>query len=149
VDPLNADLAWNVFATAEHLPDRIYYQDMPTSGKTMPDLLDGKERRPFKQAYLWTRICSHLADGGKHFHLDDSNLNSVASTRQQGGWVPLGWVPPGWVELPALMVDLTPDEQRDLPSPSASIEALILAAKVLEFWRNVPVLQSPTEAPAP
>jgi hypothetical protein len=40
-DPLNVDLAWNFFVTAEHLPDWIYYQDMPTSGTKRPDLLDG------------------------------------------------------------------------------------------------------------
>jgi hypothetical protein len=55
----------------------------------------------------------------------------VASTRQQPGWVP-----PGWVELPALMVDLTPNEQQALSSPSASIEAFSLATDVLAFWQQ-------------
>ena len=46
-DPLNVDLAWNFFVTAEHLPDWIYHQDMPTTGKTRPDLLDGQTPRAF------------------------------------------------------------------------------------------------------
>jgi hypothetical protein len=45
-------------------------------------------------------------------------------------------VPPGWVELPALMVDLTPNEQQALSSPSASIEAFSLATDVLAFWQQ-------------
>jgi hypothetical protein len=52
------------------------------------------------------------------------------------GWVPLGWVPPGWVELPALVVDLAPDEQQALSLAESSIEALNLADAVLAFWRQ-------------
>jgi hypothetical protein len=131
-DPLNADLAWNFFVTAEHLPDWIYYQDMPTSGKSRPDLLDGKTPYNFKmdRAHPELRICSHLANGGKHFHLGNTNLTSVAGTRQQAGWIE-----PGWVELPALLVDLSPDEQQALSSPSASVDALSLAADVVAFWQ--------------
>ena len=35
-DPLNTYRAWNFFITAEHLPDWIYHQDMPTSGEKAP-----------------------------------------------------------------------------------------------------------------
>ncbi len=134
-DPLNVDLAWNFFVTAEHLPDWIYHQDMPTSGKKRPDLLDGKTPRPFKQAYPWTRICSHLANGGKHFHLDDKKLDSVTSTRQRPGWVSSKWVSSRWAPTPALMVDLTPDEQQALSLAEASIGALNVADGVLAFWQ--------------
>jgi hypothetical protein len=40
------------------------------------------------------------------------------------------------LEHEALMIDLTPAEQEDLPSPSASIEALSVAAQVLAFWQQ-------------
>ena len=111
-DPLNVDLAWNFFVTAEHLPDWVYYQDKPTTGKERPDLLDGQNYHDFKmdRTRPKLRICSHLANGGKHFHLRNTNLTSVTGTHVQGGWVPLGWAPEGWVPLPALMVDLTPCE---------------------------------------
>jgi hypothetical protein len=136
-DELNVDLAWNFFVTAEHLPDWVHYQDMPTSGKTRPDLLDGEDHYAFKMdlSRPVLRICSHLANGAKHFHLKNSKLSSVASTRLQGGWIPLGLVPPGLFPLPALMVDLTLAEQQALSSAEASIKALTLAAKVLAFWQ--------------
>ncbi|MDQ3831862.1 MAG: hypothetical protein M3361_21735 [Candidatus Tectomicrobia bacterium] len=88
---------------------------------------------PFRET---TPICSHLANGGKHFHLRNTNLTSVAGTRQQGGWMEPGWMEPGWIELSALLVDLSPKEQQALQSPSTSIDALSLAVNVLAFWRE-------------
>lgn len=120
--PLNTYRAWNFFVTAEHLPDWI--------ARTGPRIPKGFSINDFKQEKSLLRICSHLANGGKHFRPKDEHT-SVASTRQQPGWVP-----PGWVELPALMVDLTPNEQRALSSPSASIEAFSLATDVLAFWQQ-------------
>jgi hypothetical protein len=134
-DPLNVDLAWDFFVTAEHLVDWVYYQDMPTTGKPRPDLLDGKDRQSFKQTYPLTRICSHLANGGKHFHLYDPNLTSVAGTRQQEGWIDPGWIDPGWVQFDALVVDLTPNEQWALSLADPVVEALPFAADVLAFWQ--------------
>src|SRR5882724_5120527 len=118
-DPLNTYRAWNFFVTAEHLPDWL--------ARTGPRLPTGFSYGKFKQEQPLLRICSHLASGGKHFRPRDMH-KSVSSTRQQPGWVKPGWVKPGWVKLPALMVDLTPDEQQALSSAVASIEALSLAA---------------------
>ena len=137
-DPLNVDFAWNFFITAEHLPDWVYYQDMPTSGKERPDLLDGETPYEFKMALKRPvlRICSHLANGAKHFHLRNSNLASVASMHER----PRAFFEPGafiegFFEPPALMVDLAPDEQRALSLAEPLIEALSLASDVLAFWQ--------------
>jgi hypothetical protein len=123
-EPLNTYMAWNFFVTAEQLPDWLAQRDH------QPNDFPYK----FKRKRPLLRICSHLANGGKHFR-PGNHHSSVASTRAQGGWVPLGWVPEGWVELPALMVDLTSDEQKALSSPSASVDALSLGAQVLAFWQ--------------
>jgi hypothetical protein len=138
--PLNVDLAWNFFVTAEHLPDWIYYQDMPISGTARPDLLDGQTPNDFTRdrARPLLRICSHLANGGKHFHLRDRNLTSVERTvRENTRWIDPRWVAPEWVgEQPALRVYLAPDEQAALGRGSADVNALWLAVRVLEFWRT-------------
>jgi hypothetical protein len=130
-DRLNTYVAWNFFVTAEHLPDWL--------ARTDPLALKGYKIEAFKQSGQLTRICSHLANGGKHFRA--TRHTAVASTRQQGGWIPLGWVPDGWVPLPVLLIDLTPDEQDALQFPSASIEALLFATWLLAFWQTYPALQ--------
>jgi hypothetical protein len=122
-DPLNPYHAWNFFVTAEHLPEWLGRTDSRFSYKK------------FKQEKPLLRICSHLASGGKHFRPGPEHT-SVASTRQQSGWVKPGWVKPGWVKLPALMVDLTHKEKEDLKLDSSGVEALWLADRVLEFWHN-------------
>jgi hypothetical protein len=127
-DPLSTYRAWNFFVTAEHLPDWL-----ARTGPRLPKIFG---INVFKHDNPLLRICSHLANGGKHFRPRPDRHTSVASTRQQAGWVKPGWVKPGWVELPALIVDLTPDEQQALASPSASVDALSLAADVLTFLQQ-------------
>lgn len=138
-DPLNVDFAWNFFVTAEHLPDWIYYQDMPTTGTERPDLLDGQKPYDFKMALMRPalRICSHLANGAKHFHLTNINLTSVGDTvREMTGYIEDGYIEDDYfAEELMLRVHLTPQEQTALGRDSADVDALALASWVLEFWR--------------
>jgi hypothetical protein len=126
---LNAYVAWNFFVTAEHLPDWL----ARAGGPRLPK---GFSYGKFKQETPLLRICSHLASGGKHFRPKEKEHTSVASTRQRLAFVEPGFVEPGFFESPVLMVDLTPDEQQALSLPSASIEALYVAADVLAFWQQ-------------
>jgi hypothetical protein len=130
-EPMNVDFAWNFFVTAEHLPDWL--------ARTDPLALKGYTIEAFKQSGSLTHVCSHLANGAKHFR--PTRHTAVASMRQQGGWIPWGWVPAGWVPLPALLIDLTPDEQDALQFLSASVEALLFATWLLAFWQTYPALQ--------
>ncbi|HEX9872519.1 MAG TPA: hypothetical protein VGC99_28765 [Candidatus Tectomicrobia bacterium] len=143
-DPLNVDVAWNFFVTVEHLPDWIYYQDMPTSGKPRPDLLDGEEPYVFKMALTrpLLRICSHLANGAKHFHLRNTNLTSVDRTViEPRSYVADGYVADGYfAKEPMLVVYLSHDEvaalqQAGVPVTAEDNEVLWIAARVLEFWQ--------------
>jgi hypothetical protein len=143
-DPLNVDLAWNFFVTAEHLPDWIYYQDMPTSGTERPDLLDGHTPHDFKLdlARPELRVCCHLANGAKHFHLYDPALNDpklspVGDTvHGMTSFVEPGFVEPGFFgEEPVLWVYLSPHEQAALGRDKPNVYALWLATRVLELWR--------------
>jgi hypothetical protein len=74
-DPLNAYAAWNFFVTAEHLPDWL----ARAGGPRLPK---GFSYGRLKQQESLLRICSHLANGGKHFRPRDDH-KSVASTRQR------------------------------------------------------------------
>jgi hypothetical protein len=143
-DPLNIDLGWNFFMTAEHLPDWVYYQDMPTSGKPRPDLLDGQTPYEFKmdRTCPLIRICSHLANEAKHFHLGNTKLTSVGDTMRDNtgyfaeGFFAKNYFARGHFREPALLVRLDHKEQTALGLSEAVMDALWLAARVLEFWRR-------------
>jgi hypothetical protein len=142
-NPADVDHAFNFFVTAEHLPDWLYNQDMPTSGIPRPDLLDNKRPGDFKNTHAVLRVCSHLANGGKHFHLDDPRHQSIQrAVLENTRWVWSGWVDEDWVgEEPLLRVYLTPGEVAALqgagvPIASEDIDARWLATRVLEFWHN-------------
>src|SRR5262245_55903517 len=128
-DPLNVDHAWNFFVTAEHLLDWLGRRH------NGPPLLGGESINKFRTDRPHLRICSHLANGGKHFRPNPKQHTSVASTRQRPGYVKPGYVKPGYGKSSTLMVDLTPDEQKALSLAELSIEALTLAADVLAFWQ--------------
>ena len=137
-NPLNVDLAWNFFVTAEHLPDWL--------GRTNSQALGGRRIEDFKRDQPITRICHHLANGGKHFRPNPKWNTSVARTvRENTGWVEPGWIEEGWVgEEPALRVYLTPKERTELKLDSEDIDALWLAARIMEFWQVWPALRTGT-----
>lgn len=61
--------------------------------------------------------------------------------RENTGWVKPGWVATGYAaEEPALRVYLTEDEATKLGRDTADVDALWLAARVLEFWQARPAL---------
>jgi hypothetical protein len=126
---------------------------MRTNQKVRPDLLGLQhgEPRDFRLLHPLTCLCSHLANGGKHFYIRDRKLKAVdRAVLELRGWVEDGWVEDGWVaKEPTLVVHATSKEQAELGWDTPDRDALWLAAKVLKFWRNFPALQSTTEAPPP
>jgi hypothetical protein len=121
--------------TAEHLPDWL--------ARTGTRLVGRFSIGDFKRDKPLLRICSHLANGGKHFRADPERHTSVERTvREMTGYVKDGYVQEGYVgEAPVLRVYLTPDEwaalqQEDSRVTAAEIDALRLAARVLAFWQQ-------------
>lgn len=143
-DPVNVDLAWNFFVTAEHLPDWIYHQEMPTSGKVRPDLLGLQhgEPRDFRLSQALTRLCSHLASGGKHFYIKGRKIKKVVQRTEREN---TSYFARGYFVEPYLRVSLTAEEAAELELDTADVDALWLATKILVFWRDFPVFQSPEE----
>jgi hypothetical protein len=152
-DPVNSDFAWNFFVTAEHLPDWIYHQEMPTSGKVRPDLLGlpHGEPRDFRLSQALTRLCSHLASGGKHFYIKDRKIKKVVqhTERENTSYFAQGYFARGYFAEPYLRVSLTAEEAAELELDTADVDALWLATKILVFWRDFPVFQSPEEPLTP
>jgi excisionase family DNA binding protein len=144
-DPVNTDLAWNFFVTAEHLPDWLARADSQALG--------GKSINTFKEANPLLRICSHLANGGKHFKAKEHTsvqqivrVRTVRVTQGPGGDNSLTTISE---DPPRLEVYVTPKEQAALGWSTSYGSALGLAAQILEFWRNCPALQLFTEPSMP
>jgi len=108
----DARIAFNFFVTAEHLPDWI-------------------GQRILVKANCILRIVSHIANGAKHFHLDEKRHNSVTGTEKYRV-VEEGYAEPGYFYEP-LLIQLSPNEAKELGL--SEIDAVNLGHKVLEFWR--------------
>src|SRR5262245_24876821 len=76
-EPLNADAAFNFFVTAEHMLDWVY-----------PKKANRQKRTVARKNSVWLQVCSHLANGAKHFEVEDPQHDSVSSTgtSQRGGY---------------------------------------------------------------
>ena len=106
-------IAFNFFVTAEHLPDWLG--------------LRGEVR---KHALL--RIVSNLANGAKHFTINQKYHSSVVATSKDR-YFEEDYVEPGYIEEP-LLVHLSQDETNEMGT--ATIDSVTLGKKVLDFWRS-------------
>jgi hypothetical protein len=104
--------AYNFFVTAEHLPDWL-----------------GKRGLVKQHALL--RVVSHIANGAKHFVLDDKRHRSVRGT-EKNRYVEAGYVAPGYYDEP-LIIHLASDEAKELGT--SAIDASDLAQRVMAFWK--------------
>jgi hypothetical protein len=105
-------LAFNFFVTAEHLPDWL-----------------GKRALVSQHAIL--RVVSHIANGAKHFSLDDHRHQAVTST-EKFQYVEDGYIEPGYFDEP-LIINLSQREAAELGA--STIDAVALGSKVIQFWR--------------
>jgi hypothetical protein len=110
--PSDARLAFNFFVTVEHLPDWLDRRDL------------------VKQTCL-LRIVSHLANGAKHFVLDDSRHKSVKNA-EASGYVEADYIDPDYFE-DSLDVHLSADEAKEMGVEV--IDTISLGQRAVQFWR--------------
>src|SRR5258705_1989668 len=108
----DARVAFNFFVTAEHLPDWL-------------------NRRDLVRQHCILKVVSHIANGAKHFVLDDNRHKSVTST-EKFRYVEQGYIEPGYVDEP-LLIHLSPNETKELGT--STIDPVTLARKVIQFWQ--------------
>lgn len=111
--PSDVRIAYNFFVTAEHLPD--WLQSKGLKNQAIP------------------RVCSHLANGAKHFQRKQKH-DAVQNADKRGGWVKAGWVQPGWVKPSEFVVTLGHKEAAELGKSEMGL--LELAERTLEFWEG-------------
>lgn len=120
--PTDSYTAFNLFVTLEHLPDWL------------------GQREPLRKNGEWNvilRTVSHVANGAKHFDVDDHRHQSVTNLEETGYAEP-GYVEDGYVGN-ELTIWLSPDEQKELRCKNW-IGAITLARMAIDFWR--PYLQT-------
>jgi hypothetical protein len=74
-EPTNTYLAFNLFVTAEHMKDWVF-----------PGKANRKNRENIEKSSSLLQICSHIANGAKHFEVEARHHNSVADTKKTGGY---------------------------------------------------------------
>jgi hypothetical protein len=105
-------LAFNFFVTAEHLPDWLGKRDLV-------------------QKFAILRIASHVANGAKHFKLNDSRHQSITGT-EKSRYLEDEYYQSGYFYEP-LLIHLSQKEADELNAPT-TIDAVTLGHKVIEFW---------------
>lgn len=111
--PGDSKLAFNFFVTVEHIPDWL---NRRADVNTSPVL----------------RVVSHLANGAKHFTLDDKRHKSVAKTERERV-VEEGYAEEGVFYEP-LVVWLSPDEEKEIGAKK--LDVVGLGTLALDHWRK-------------
>lgn len=125
--PDDQDMAFNFFVTAEHMVDWMYPHDRAEQKRT-------------RRGDIYLEICSHIANGSKHFEATDKRHEAVKDAvvrRTRGAWPGAFWPNQCWPNEPArreLVIVLKGSAQTKLGK--ASMGVLELAQKVLEIWEK-------------
>ena len=130
-EPLNPDMAFTFFVTAEHMLDWVF----PKKGNKI-------KRTAERKKSVLLRVCSHLANGAKHMEVEDSHHDSVSSTGTGGGYLPVRFFPKSYWPNGyfgagrKLVVRLKGDAATQL---GKIIGAVQLAEMVMEYWDKHPL----------
>jgi hypothetical protein len=128
--PLDADAAFNFFVTAEHMLDWVY-----------PKHVNDLKRTQTRESSIYLQVCSHLANGAKHFEVEAKRHKSVDDTGQTSSYFPPSYFPPsyfppGYFGGGRLIVHLKGDAANAL---GQTIGVIGLAEKIMEFWDAHPL----------
>jgi hypothetical protein len=105
--------AFDFFVTAEHLPDWLFR----SIGGTL------SQHRTYTDGLL----VSHLANGAKHFRVEDKRHTTVRDTRPQAGIFDPNIFDPSIFNVPRLVLDL---------EDGMTIDVLKVAERIVDHWRR-------------
>lgn len=129
--PDSSDLAFNFFVTAESLREWV-----------SPGEANAGLRTREINSSLVLQVCSHIANGAKHFELSPRRHRSVEAAEAQHGMFSGDhfspeMFPPGFFGGTVLVVELTGDARAAFGD---EIECVPLARRVLAHWKAHPLL---------
>jgi len=118
--PLDQYAAFDFFVTAEHMLDWLYPND-------------SQKRKNVRDQSVLLQVCSHIANGSKHFVASDKRHVSVKDARKNEGAFQRDAFQPDAFDVPRLQIDLQGKAAQEL---GECIDTFELAGKVLNFWKN-------------
>jgi hypothetical protein len=128
-DPTNSYIAFNLFLTAEHLLDWLH-----------PGNANSAKRSMTRDASLILQICSHIANGAKHFEVEAKHHTSVSDTSMTAGYHPAGYYPAGYMPT-----DYFPESHLVVRLEGAArqkygdtISAETLSRLIVDYWNGQP-----------
>jgi hypothetical protein len=127
--PTDAYAAFDFFVTAEHMLDWVY----PGAAKK-PQLASTRN------SSILLKICSHVANGAKHFQVEDSRHNSVTGATAKGGYFGSSYFGPRYFgrryfSSPHLVIELTGKAKTRYGS---HVPVLLLAKELVQYWSEHP-----------
>lgn len=120
--PMDTYAAFDFFVTGYHMLDWLYPNDK-------------KRQEQEEKTSILLQICSHIANGVKHFHATANKHQSVADVRIQEGAFQRNAFQANAFQVEALIIQL--DGQAAVKF-SAEVECLALATQVLQHWESHP-----------
>jgi hypothetical protein len=121
-NPLDTYAAFDFFIAAEHMPD-WWHPDTEIDAKLKKKAI--RKRDPILE------VCSHIANGSKHFEAMDSRHKSVMDVKKHEGAFSSAFS--SAFDISCLKITLDGAAKTTF---GESIDALTLAQKVLSFWKS-------------
>ena len=120
--PTDTYAAFDFFVTGYHMLDWLYPNDK-------------EKQEQEEKASILLQVCSHIANGVKHFHATARKHQSVADVRVQDGAFQRGIFQADTFQVEALVIQL---DGHAAVQFGAEVECLTLATQLLRYWENHP-----------
>ncbi len=122
-DPLNPYPAFDFFVTAEHMLGWVY-----------PGYANRQQRTNLRNSNVLLQVCSHIANGSKHFELNDTRHKSVKDASVHQGAFQTGAFQNDAFDVSELRIHLEGDAASQL---GQYVGVLPLARKALDYWEAI------------
>ena len=112
--------------------------ELSVTGYHMLDWLypnDKKRQEQEEKASILLQVCSHIANGIKHFRATAKKHQSIADVRAQGGAFQRNAFQVDAFQVEALVIQLDGQAAGQF---GAEVECVTLATQVLQYWENHP-----------
>lgn len=95
-----------------------------------------KKRVQLEKGFPLLQVCSHIANGSKHFKATAKHHHAVENTSLRQGAFDSDIFPSDTFDANSLIIELDEHVAEQLSLGSHQIECLTLAQSILDFWKK-------------